>query len=104
MAEKRSPKGVFPPGAFVKHQGSTGGDPEYGVVVQSERDSGEGVLDYYVACFGASLRAGQPTSAPSMHRFPATSLQRVESDPRKPIWERRRKPGFGEKLAKSRVF
>jgi hypothetical protein len=57
-----------------------------------------------VACFGASRYAGQPTSAPDMHRFPAMSLERVEGDPRRPIWERQRKPSYAEKIAKSRVF
>jgi hypothetical protein len=86
------------------HQGWAGGDLEYGVVVQSDSDSGNEGFDYYVACFGASVPAGPPTSAPSILHVPAKSLERVEGDPRKPIWERRRKPGFSEKLMKSRIF
>ncbi len=88
--------------AFVRIAGSAGEDSECGVVVQPERDGG--ALEYYVARFGASLEAGQPGSTPSLHRFAAAPLERVENDPRKPIWERRRKTGFGEKLMKSRAF
>jgi hypothetical protein len=104
MAKKRSANGAFPPGTLVKHQAPAGEDPEYGVVVQPESGGDDGGVDYYVACFGASLRAGQPTSAPALQRFPALSLERVEKDPRRPIWEIQRKPGFAEKVMKSRAF
>jgi hypothetical protein len=104
VSKKRSSKESFPAGTLVRHQGSKGEDPEYGVVVQSESASGNQGLEYYVACFGASLRAGEPTSAPSMHRFAAMSLERIERDPRRPIWELQRKPSFAERVMKSRVF
>ena len=95
------PQRIFPAGTLVKHQGSGGENPEYGFVVQSESDGG---LSYYVACFGASVLSGHPTTAPYMHRFPAMSLERVEGDPRRPLWDRQAKLGLEHKLARSRIL
>src|SRR6185436_4273610 len=90
-----------PVGAFVEHFGPIGGAAGYGIVVQT--DSGADGDGYYVACFDRSATPGQPRSAPEIHYLPAASLKRVESDPRRPIWERGGTASITQKVLRSRT-